>query len=103
MDIAKCTVDELEAFLTSNLEGRVESPDSVASAFKHHKIDGSAFLKLLPEEIQEIVPIIGERKVVTSIIHSNQESSAITVSMTIHVYVYNYINFIDNKRCCQKD
>ncbi|XP_065893394.1 sterile alpha motif domain-containing protein 3-like, partial [Dysidea avara] len=80
MDIAKCTVDELEAFLTSNLEGRVESPDSVASPFKHHKIDGSAFLKLLPEEIQEIVPIIGERKVVTSIIHSNQESSAITTT-----------------------
>jgi len=73
MDIRKFTVDELEAFLTSQLEGKVDSPESVASKFKHHKIDGSFFLDLLPSDLQEITPIIGERKAVNSIIQSNQE------------------------------
>jgi len=88
MDIRKFTVDELEAFLASKLEGKVDSPESVASIFKHHKIDGSVFLDLLPSDLQEIMPIIGERKAINAIIQSNQEctTTCSTVSKTIVAY-----------------
>jgi len=81
MDISKFTVDELESFLALKLKGKVDSPESVASIFKHHKIDGSVFLDLLPSDLQEIMPIIGERKAVNAIVESNQECN--TTSSTV--------------------
>ena len=73
------SVNELSAFLENELQGEVDFPDRTASIFQENKITGLMFLTLTAEELQELIPIIGERKVVKSLIDSLKEPTVTTV------------------------
>ena len=78
-DVSKYSINELSAFLENKLQGEVDFPDRTASIFEENKITGLMFLTLTPEELRELVPIIGERKLVKSIIDSLKEPTVTTV------------------------
>ena len=69
-EIRRYSVNELHGFLLEKLEGKVDSVDSIALKFKENKITGSIFLDLTFDDLREILPLIGERKVVKSIVDS---------------------------------
>ena len=64
------SVSELGNFVTSKLEGKVDSPDSIAAVLKENKITGTTFLDLTAEELREMMPTIGDRKELKEIIDS---------------------------------
>ena len=65
--------------LENELQGEVDFPDRTASIFQENKITGLMFLTLTAEELRELIPIIGERKVVKSLIDSLKEPTVTTV------------------------
>lgn len=79
-DVSKYSVDELSSFLTSRLEGKVDAPDSIALKFQENKISGLVFLTLTNEELQELIPVIGDRKQVKCVIDSLTEQGCGVVS-----------------------
>ena len=64
------SVSELSNFIALKLEGKVDSPESLVAVLKDNKITGKMFLNLSPDELREMIPIIGERKIVKEIIDS---------------------------------
>ena len=78
-DVSTYSVNELSVFLENELQGEVDFPDRTASIFQENKITGLMFLTLTAEELQELIPIIGERKVVKSLIDSLKEPTVTTV------------------------
>lgn len=60
--VTELSVNELAIFLTNELEGKVDQPESIVSIFKEQKITGLVFLTLTPEELEVLVPILRERK-----------------------------------------
>ena len=78
-DVSKYSVNELSVFLENELQGKVDFPDQTASIFEENKITGLMFLTLTPEELQELLPLIGERRIVKSIIDSLKEPTVTTV------------------------
>lgn len=82
-DIAKLSVTELADFLLLKLEGEVESPDIIISKLQDNKITGQLFLTLTQNELQELIPTIGDRRAVKTIIDSFQEPSDTTPTVRI--------------------
>ena len=80
-DISKYSIDELSLFLTSQLEGKVDAPDSIALKFQENKISGLVFLKLTNKELQELIPVIGDRKQVKDVIDALTEQGCGVVSI----------------------
>ena len=78
-DVSTYSVNELSVFLENELQGEVDFPDRTASIFQENKITGLMFLTLTAEELRELIPIIGERKVVKSLIDSLKEPTVTTV------------------------
>ena len=70
LEIQGFSVSELSNFIALRLEGKVDSPESFVAVLKDNKITGKMFLNLSPDELQEMIPIIGERKIVKEIIDS---------------------------------
>ena len=67
----KYSVEELSSFLTTQLaDQEQEDVATLIDAFRSNRITGSMFLHLSIEELKEIVPIIGDRKRIKSIIDS---------------------------------
>lgn len=64
------SVNELSNFISMKLEGQVDSPDLIALKFNENKITGQVFLNLTQDDLREILPLIGERKIVKSLIDS---------------------------------
>lgn len=69
-EIKKYSVDELASFISMKMEGQVDSPDTIALKFKENKITGRIFLDLTLDDLREILPLIGERKAVKSLVDS---------------------------------
>ena len=61
---------ELGEFVTLKLQGKVDSPQSIAAVLKENKITGKTFLDLTIDELREMIPTIGDRKVLKEIIDS---------------------------------
>ena len=78
-DVSTYSVNELSVFLENELQGEVDFPDQTASIFQENKITGLMFLTLTAEELRELIPIIGEQKVVKSLIDSLKEPTVTTV------------------------
>lgn len=85
-DVSKFSVSELSAFLDNELQGKVDYPDRVASIFEDNKITGLMFLTLTPEELQELVPLIGERKTVKIVIDSLKEPTNTATTVQIKMF-----------------
>lgn len=83
-DIAKLSATELADFLLVKLEGEIEFPDIITSKFKDNKITGQLFLALTHEELKELIPIIGDRRAVKSVIDSFQEPNDTAPTVRIH-------------------
>lgn len=64
------SVGELVDFITLKLEGKVDSPESIAAVLKENKVTGKTFLDLTTDELREMIPCIGDRKTVKEIIDS---------------------------------
>lgn len=64
------SVNELSNFISMKLDGQVDSPDLIALKFNENKITGQVFLNLTQDDLREILPLIGERKIVKSLIDS---------------------------------
>lgn len=78
-DVSKYSVNEFSIFLENELQGKVDFPDQTASIFDENKITGLMFLNLTSEELRELVPLIGERKMVKGVIDSLKEPTIPTV------------------------
>ena len=79
-EVSQYTASELSEYLKRRLED-TDTVDRVTSCLDFHKING---LTLNPEELQELVPVIGDRKMVKDIIDEIKESSTIkTVRITV--------------------
>ena len=81
--VSKFSVSELSTYLDNELQGKVDNPDHIASIFEENKITGLMFLTLTPEELQELVPIIGERKTVKNVIDSLKEPTTSVTTVRI--------------------
>ena len=82
-EVSQYTASELSEYLKRRLED-TDTVDRVTSCLDFHKINGLLFLTLNPEELQELVPVIGDRKMVKDIIDEIKESSTIkTVRITV--------------------
>ena len=68
-------MDDLHDFLLKKLTGEVDSANSIALKFKENKITGSVFLDLTLDDLREILPLVGEIKIIKSVV----DSFAITV------------------------
>ena len=64
------SVSELGNFVTSKLERKVDSPESIAAVLKENKITGKKSLDLTMDALREMIPTIGDRKVLKEIIES---------------------------------
>lgn len=85
--VIELSVNELAIFLTNELEGKVDQPESVVSIFKEQKITGLMFLTLTPEELEHLVPIVGERKTIINLITTLKvKSKEETTAMVMHAY-----------------
>jgi len=96
-DVSKFSVSELSTYLDNELQGKVDNADHVASIFEENKITGLMFLTLTPEELQELVPIIGERKTVKNVINSLKEPTTSVTTVRIQKFglehLYSVIGF----------
>ena len=90
LEIQGFSVSELSNFITLKLEGKVDSPESLAAVLKENKITGKMFLNLSPDELKEMIPIIGERKKIKEIIDS---FSSTVVCMHAHIASYMFTNY----------
>ena len=64
------SVCELGNFIMLKLEGKVNSPESIAAVLKENTITGKTFIDLTTDELREMIPTIGYRKVLNEIIDS---------------------------------
>jgi len=87
-NVSRYSVNELSTFLRSELEGKVDFPDQTASIFEENKITGLMFLTLTPEELQELIALIGERKIVKNIIDSLKEPTATVTTVRTDIWVF---------------
>ena len=55
--------------ICDELEGKVDHPEPIVSIFKDQKITGLVFLTLTTEELEFLVPILEERKVIINLIN----------------------------------
>ena len=55
----------------------MDTVDQVTSCLDIHKINGLLFLTLSPDELQELIPVIEDRKMVKDLIDGIKESSTI--------------------------
>lgn len=94
-EIRKYSVNELGNFISMKLEGQVDSPDSIALKFKENKITGQVFLDLSLDDLREILPLIGERKAVKSLVDSYTTSVVCECRnfTTIHSNSFVFIDF----------
>lgn len=68
-EIEALSVDGLYDFLWDTLDSDTMSRESIEE-FRNNRINGMSFLTLTDEELKEIVPVLGERKVVKRLIYS---------------------------------
>ena len=73
-EVSQYTVSELSEYLKRKLED-MDTVDRVTSCLDIHKINGLLFLTLSPDELQELIPVIGDRKMVKDLIDGIKESS----------------------------
>ena len=82
------SISELGSFIVLRLEGKVDSPESIVAVLQENKITGKAFLGLTSDELREMIPAIGDRKVVKEIVDS-------FVSTVVCLdYLYTYIVYL---------
>ena len=88
LEIQGFSVSELSSFIALKLEGKVDSAESLVAVLNDNKITGKMFLNLRPDELREMIPVIGERKIVKEIIDS---FSSTVVCM--HTYIIMFKNY----------
>jgi len=59
-EVQDYSICELGNFITLKLEGRVDSPESIAAVLKENKITGKTFIDLTTDELHEMIPTIGD-------------------------------------------
>ena len=90
------SICELASFVTLKLEGQVDSPESIAAVLKENKITGKTFLDLTTDELREMIPTIGDRKVVKGIIDSFSSTVVCNICYSTRTYVC--ILYMQNSR-----
>ena len=86
-EVSQFAVGEVSSYLTRELNGKVDtdSVERIVSTFLENKISGLLFVTLTTEELKELVPIIGDRKVVKTLIDELKWPSEVT---TVSAYVF---------------
>ena len=103
-EMQKYTVNELGDFLSSKLDGKVDSPEYISLKFEENKISGATFLELSADDLLELVPLIGDRKAVKSILDSFTTSVVSKLSSLSDISTKHCSNistmFISLFKCC---
>jgi len=86
--VAELSVNELAIFLTNELEGKVDHPEPIVSIFKDQKITGLVFLTLTTEQLESLVPILGERKAIINLINSLKVKRNEETVTKVNLYLY---------------
>ena len=87
-EVSQFGVEELFSFLLSELETDV-STESL-SVLKRNRVNGKIFLDLEESDLKEIIPLLGERKAIKSIIDSFKVKDK--VLKIVHTYKAGYFN-----------
>ncbi len=61
-EVELLSIAELAQFLEEQLRDRVPQTSNIAASFQANNISGKIFLELTPEELKDLVPLIGDRK-----------------------------------------
>ena len=69
-EVQDFSISELSNFISLKLQGKVDSPESIAAVLRENKITGKIFLDLTADELREMIPTIGDRKMVKEMIDS---------------------------------
>jgi len=86
-EVSQLSVGEVSSYLARKLDGKVDDADSVdriISSFADNKISGMLFVTLSTEELKELIPIIGDRKVVKTLIDDLKGRNEVT---TVSAYI----------------
>ena len=69
-EVQDFSISELSSFISLKLQAKVDSPESIAAVLRENKITGKIFLDLTADELREMIPTIGDRKMVKEMIDS---------------------------------
>lgn len=75
-EVSQYTVLELSEYVNQKIKD-TDTATRVTSSLDIHKINGLLFLTLDQEELQELIPVIGDRITVKNLIDGIKESSTI--------------------------
>ena len=93
-DVERLNVDEL-----CDLIGKeTEVSDKVVASFRENKISGKIFFDLTAADLREMIPVIGERKLIEKFFKTFELTPAATVSENTankfeNIYVYFILYF----------